>query len=52
MDLLTSECESGETPTQITAGDLAFLRASYKADLETPLEIEQSNIQFAMLREL
>ena len=52
MDLMAPNCASGEKSAQITAGDLAFLRATYQADLETPLEIEQSNIQFVMLREL
>ena len=51
MDLMTSACESGSKPDQVTAGDLAFLRALYSANLETPVEIEASNIENQMMRE-
>jgi hypothetical protein len=51
MDLMSTQC-AGEKPLEITAGDLAFLRAFYKADLETPIELEQSNIENAMMLDL
>jgi hypothetical protein len=51
MDLMAPECDSGEKPTQLTAGDLAFLRALYKINLETPLELEESGIENAMVRD-
>jgi hypothetical protein len=50
MDLLASGCGADRKPDQLTAGDLAFLRALYHANLETPVEIEESNIGNAMLR--
>ncbi|MGB6309022.1 MAG: hypothetical protein WBF89_14650 [Steroidobacteraceae bacterium] len=49
MDLMAAACEAGEKPDQITAGDLAFLHALYGANLETPIELEQSNIENAMM---
>jgi hypothetical protein len=51
MDLLAPNCDDSRKPTQITAGDLAFLRALYRANLETPVDLEQSDIEFAMQRE-
>jgi hypothetical protein len=35
----------------MTAGDLAFLRALYAANMETVIEIESSNIENQMMRE-
>jgi hypothetical protein len=52
MDLMAADCQGRERPAQITAGDLAFLHALYAVDLETPLELEESSIQNAMMREL
>jgi hypothetical protein len=51
MDLLAAGCASAKKPEQVTAGDLAFLRALYRANLETPVNLEESNIQNAMLNE-
>jgi hypothetical protein len=51
MDLLAPGCTGEHRPDQVTAGDLAFLRALYHANLETPVELEESNIQNAMMRE-
>jgi hypothetical protein len=51
LDLMASNCGDREKPTQVTAGDLAFLRALYLADLEQPLELEQSSIQNNMMRQ-
>jgi hypothetical protein len=51
MDLFATSCASGERSMQLTAGDLAFLRELYRANLETPIELEESNIEFAMLRD-
>jgi hypothetical protein len=49
MDLLSTHCAGGDKPVEITSGDLAFLRALYRANLETPIELEQSNIENAMM---
>jgi hypothetical protein len=51
MDLLAPGCGADRKPDQITAGDLAFLRALYRANLETPVNLEKSNIENAMMRE-
>jgi hypothetical protein len=51
MDLMAPECDRGEKPAQLTAGDLAFLRALYKINLEAPLELEESGIENAMVRD-
>jgi hypothetical protein len=51
MDLMAPGCGADEKPDQVTAGDLAFLRALYRANLETPVELEESNIENAMMRE-
>jgi hypothetical protein len=45
------DARGGEKPAQMTAGDLAFLRALYGANLESPVELEESNIENAMMRE-
>ena len=50
MDLMAPNCGDREKPTQITAGDLAFLRALYQADLEAVLPMERSSISDSMLR--
>jgi hypothetical protein len=50
MDLMAPGCPGDKRPDQVTAGDLAYLRALYSADLETPVQIERSNIEAAMLR--
>lgn len=40
LDLMSSNCEEGrEKPTAMTAGDLAFLRALYLADMQEPLAL-------------
>jgi hypothetical protein len=51
MDLLAPGCGADKKPDQVTAGDLAFLRALYRANLETPVYLEESNIENAMMRE-
>jgi hypothetical protein len=51
MDLMASGCSNDKKPEQMTAGDLAFLRALYSANLETSAEIEASNIENQMMRE-
>jgi hypothetical protein len=51
MDLTAAGCGTDRKPDQMTAGDLAFLRALYAANLETPVEIEASNIENEMMRE-
>jgi hypothetical protein len=51
MDLMLPDCSGREELTGVTAGDLAFLRALYKADLEEILPLERSGIQDGMMRE-
>jgi hypothetical protein len=51
MDLMASRCENDRKPDQMTAGDLAFLRALYSANMETVIEIESSSIENQMMRE-
>ena len=51
LDLMASHCEEPEKPDAVTAGDLAFLRALYAADLRENLSLEASDIQNAMMRE-
>jgi hypothetical protein len=51
MDLMAPGCAADKKPDQITAGDLAFLRALYRANLETPVDLEESNIENAMMRD-
>jgi hypothetical protein len=52
IDLMASNCGETEKPTQITAGDLAFLRALYSLDLEEPLELERSSLEDSIVRQL
>jgi hypothetical protein len=51
MDLMASKCPTGEKPPQITAGDVAFLKALYAINPEMPLELEESSIENAMERD-
>lgn len=51
MDSLAAGCPSGKKPDQVTAGDLAYLRALYSVPLDRPLALERSNLANAMLRE-
>jgi len=51
MDLMAPDCQGRERPAQITAGDLAFLRALYSINLETPLDLEQSGLETNMMRQ-
>jgi len=50
MDLMAADCRGDRKPEQLTAGDLAYLRALYSLDLERPLALERSNIENAMFR--
>jgi hypothetical protein len=51
IDLMASNCGEREKSTQLTAGDIAFLRALYSTDLRENLSLETSDIQNAMMRE-
>jgi hypothetical protein len=51
IDLMATNCSGREEPTQLTAGDIAFLRALYAADLRENLSLATSDIQNAMMRE-
>jgi hypothetical protein len=51
IDLMASNCGEKEKPSQITAGDLAFLRALYSINLEEPLELEKSSLEDNIVRQ-
>ena len=51
MDLLAPNCGAREAPTEITAGDLAFLKALYRTNMELIVEMEQSTINDNMMRQ-
>jgi hypothetical protein len=51
IDLLSSNCGDRGKPTQLTAGDIAFLRALYRMDLRENLSLETGDIQNGMMRE-
>ena len=50
LDLMAENC-GREEPAQLTAGDIAFLRALYRMDLKEQLSLETYDIQNAMMRE-
>jgi hypothetical protein len=52
MDLMAPKCDRSEKPPQITAGDIAFLRALYRINPEMSLEVAESSIEDAMTRDL
>ena len=51
IDLMATTCGGRDKPSQITAGDIAFLRGLYSTDLEQPVSLENSDIQVKMMRE-
>ena len=51
MDMMLPSCRENEKVTSVTAGDLAFLRALYKADLEAVLPLERSSMDDSMMRQ-
>jgi hypothetical protein len=51
MDMMLPDCGEREQLTGVTAGDLAFLRALYKGDLEEVLALERSIILDNMRRQ-
>ncbi len=51
MDMMLPNCGDRKELTGITAGDLAFLRALYKGDLEEVLGLERSIILDNMRRQ-
>lgn len=50
-DIMLPNCDDREKLTGITAGDLAFLRALYKADMEANLPLERSDIHNQMMQQ-
>jgi hypothetical protein len=52
LDLMAAECADHERPQAMTAGDLAFLKALYFTDLREGLDLEQSDIETHMRRQL
>jgi hypothetical protein len=51
VDLLASNCGNREKPSQITAGDIAFLRGLYSLNVGEPDYLQSSDIQNKMMRE-
>jgi hypothetical protein len=51
MDMMLPNCDEKEPFTGVTAGDLAFLRSLYKADLEEVLPLERGSIESSMTRQ-
>lgn len=51
MDMMLPNCGEREELTGVTAGDLAFLRALYKGDLEEVLSLQRSIILDNMTRQ-
>jgi hypothetical protein len=51
MDLMSAGCDEDKKPQRVTAGDLAYLRALYSADLELTVDRERSTIADAMFRQ-
>lgn len=51
LDMMLPNCGDSKDLTGITAGDLAFLKALYKNDLEEILPLERSNILDSMTRQ-
>lgn len=51
IDMMASNCTRQEKVMQLTAGDIAFLKALYRTDLEQPLGLEKSDIQISMMRQ-
>jgi hypothetical protein len=51
MDMMLPNCGRSDQLTGVTAGDLAFLRALYQADLETVLSLERSGMASSMMRQ-
>lgn len=51
LDMMLPSCGDSKDLTGITAGDLAFLKALYKNDLEEILPLERSNILDSMTRQ-
>jgi hypothetical protein len=51
MDTMLPNCHETEALMGITAGDLAFLRALYKADLKEVLPLERHSVENSMMRQ-
>jgi hypothetical protein len=51
LDLMSSSCGNRETPTAITAGDLAFLRALYYRNTGLGPSLSRDEIQDNMMRQ-
>jgi len=51
LDLMSPSCRSHDKPDAITAGDLALLKALYRADLKLVPDLEKGNIQAQMMSE-
>jgi hypothetical protein len=50
LDLLSKGCTARVAPEELTAGDLAYLAALYKTQLDTELSFERSDIATLMTR--
>jgi hypothetical protein len=51
LDLMTPTCRIADRPGAITAGDLAFLKGLYRADLSAAPMLERDSILSTMLRQ-
>lgn len=51
LDLMSPSCRSHDKPDAITAGDLALLKALYRADLKLVPDLEKGSIQAQMMSE-
>jgi hypothetical protein len=51
LDMMLANCGKNADLTGVTAGDLAFLRALYKGDLEEVLPLERSIVESSMMRQ-
>jgi hypothetical protein len=50
LDLMSKACTGRPAPEELTAGDVAYLAALYKTDLDTALNYERSDIASLMSR--
>jgi hypothetical protein len=51
LNLMASNCRDGEKPDSVTAGDLAYLKALYRTNLELVPEAEKSEILANMMQQ-
>jgi hypothetical protein len=52
LDLMSSSCGTREKPTDVTAGDLAFLKALYYHNTGLGPTLSMDDIEINMMRQL